>query len=439
VEIHVHGITGISPSAVTMCRGAYRDFTAIVDPANSPCVPTWEVVPSNAGTLSVSGHSARFFLASDYDNDTAALSAYSGETIVSATIAVTNTMSIINQPVSRVACAGGSVTFSVAATGNPLTYQWRKDGLNLDDGGVYFGTKTATLSIRKDPNANSTVSEVCRTMLGTDHGTTFGTIIGGQTNSYLASGCMLVGGEGFDPDGYKSTNGCVTFDIPGSPGSGGHYQACPAGITNHSLVGNIPGVGGCIQLGKAGRFVAPASGTLYLRCNESTFNEVGGGSWDVCINPTLNPGCQGTYDVVITSDCGSMISEPATLTVVTPPSIMSQPVSQTRYAGQSASFLVVAASSGSLSYQWRKNGNNITGATSAMLTFGNVAPGDAAAYDVVVSNACGTQTSSTAPLTIVSDTDGDGLPDDVDPVPGTPDTSPPNFTVTYPAPEATIP
>ena len=35
---------------------------------------------------------------------------------------------ITTQPSSQAACTGGSVTFSVAATGGGLTYQWRKDG-----------------------------------------------------------------------------------------------------------------------------------------------------------------------------------------------------------------------------------------------------------------------------------------------------------------------
>ena len=43
---------------------------------------------------------------------------------------------------------GSDVTFSVTATGTaPLSYQWQKDGVNLNDGGRISGATTATLTI----------------------------------------------------------------------------------------------------------------------------------------------------------------------------------------------------------------------------------------------------------------------------------------------------
>ena len=43
--------------------------------------------------------------------------------------------------------AGGSVTLTVGATGNNLTYQWRKNGLPIQNGGDISGANTATLTI----------------------------------------------------------------------------------------------------------------------------------------------------------------------------------------------------------------------------------------------------------------------------------------------------
>ena len=43
---------------------------------------------------------------------------------------------------------GSDVTFSVTATGTaPLSYQWQKDGVNLNDGGSISGASTSTLTI----------------------------------------------------------------------------------------------------------------------------------------------------------------------------------------------------------------------------------------------------------------------------------------------------
>src|SRR5207247_1516678 len=50
------------------------------------------------------------------------------------------------------------------------------------------------------------------------------------------------------------------------------------------------------------------------------------------------------------------------------PTITTQPANQTVTAGQTATFAVVAAGTAPLSYQWQKNGVNITGATSASYT-----------------------------------------------------------------------
>ena len=66
------------------------------------------------------------------------------------------------------------------------------------------------------------------------------------------------------------------------------------------------------------------------------------------------------------------------------PSITSQPTSQTVNAGSNAMFSVSASSTGSLSYQWLKNGMPISGAINSTLTLTNVQSGDAATYSVEV-------------------------------------------------------
>jgi uncharacterized repeat protein (TIGR01451 family) len=55
---------------------------------------------------------------------------------------------ILTQPTNRMVFAGGSATFSVLAAGSsPLTYQWRRAGTNLADGGRISGTTGPTLAI----------------------------------------------------------------------------------------------------------------------------------------------------------------------------------------------------------------------------------------------------------------------------------------------------
>jgi hypothetical protein len=83
------------------------------------------------------------------------------------------------------------------------------------------------------------------------------------------------------------------------------------------------------------------------------------------------------------------------------PSISLQPSSQTVTAGQAATFSVMASGTAPISYQWRKNTANISGATSASYTTPAATVADnAAKFDVMVSNSAGSMASAQATLTV---------------------------------------
>jgi hypothetical protein len=98
----------------------------------------------------------------------------------------------------------------------------------------------------------------------------------------------------------------------------------------------------------------------------------------------------------------SITSGPATLTVRVPPSINQQPQSQTVLVGSAATFTVSATGTPPLSYQWRRNGGNISGATSSILVINNVQSQNTGAYTVRINNAVGSITSDPAILAIAS-------------------------------------
>ncbi len=103
----------------------------------------------------------------------------------------------------------------------------------------------------------------------------------------------------------------------------------------------------------------------------------------------INQGTQG-YALVVTGN----------VSTCTAPQVTGQPTAATRGLGGSATFTVTATGSATLSYQWRKNGNNIDGATDNSYTLNPVHESDAGSYDCVVSNGCGTDTSAPAVLTL---------------------------------------
>ena len=86
-------------------------------------------------------------------------------------------------------------------------------------------------------------------------------------------------------------------------------------------------------------------------------------------------------------------------TAPTKPSIVNQPADRTVSPGETATFMVGAAGSTPLSYQWRRNSVAIGGANSASYTTpATQLSDDGAVYDVIVSNPQGNVTSATAAL-----------------------------------------
>jgi len=88
------------------------------------------------------------------------------------------------------------------------------------------------------------------------------------------------------------------------------------------------------------------------------------------------------------------------------PTITQQPSPQTVAVGGTAVFTVVASGDAPLTYQWQKNGTNLSngghysGVTTATLTISNADSTDAADYRCIVTNAYGTATSDAAALTL---------------------------------------
>ena len=78
------------------------------------------------------------------------------------------------------------------------------------------------------------------------------------------------------------------------------------------------------------------------------------------------------FTCVVTNADWSMTSNPATLRVTTLlPTILAQPSDLTVAEGRTATFVVAATGSGTLTYQWRRGGTDIPGATDASYVRGD--------------------------------------------------------------------
>jgi hypothetical protein len=120
----------------------------------------------------------------------------------------------------------------------------------------------------------------------------------------------------------------------------------------------------------------------------------------------------GDYYVIVTNCLGSVTSSNVALTVLVPPMITIQPISQTVIQGTNVTFSVTVSTNSDLplSYQWYFNAANLlAGATNASLTLENVEPTDAGGYSVVITNLEGSVTSSVATLALTCDVSPSGL------------------------------
>jgi hypothetical protein len=148
---------------------------------------------------------------------------------------------------------------------------------------------------------------------------------------------------------------------------------------------------------------------------ESTIGTLQGGFYidNIVRSGTIASVPSGNYNIVfvlaewngtayVTVDYGNFNDRQNIGIVPVAPAITSQPTGVSAIVGQNVTFTVSASGSSSLSYQWRKNGTDILGATSASYTLSSVQLGDAANYSVVVSNSAGTVTSNNALLSVAT-------------------------------------
>lgn len=117
----------------------------------------------------------------------------------------------------------------------------------------------------------------------------------------------------------------------------------------------------------------------------------------------------GNYSVVATDDVSSATSSNAFVYVLVRPSVLVNPAPQVVAQGQTAVFRVLADGAPPLSYRWLRNGVTWPSDGEPTLVITNVQAGGS--FRVTITNLAGSANSSAANLTVLPDSDGDGLPD----------------------------
>ncbi|MDI1251189.1 MAG: immunoglobulin domain-containing protein, partial [Lacunisphaera sp.] len=263
---------------------------------------------------------------------------------------------IRTQPLGQSVLIGAEVSFYVSASGAyPRTYQWERmpaggSWNGLVDGAGYAGTTDTTLTLTGTTQPMS--------------GDQFRCVV---TNSYGSA---------------TSDAATLTLTVP-----------LPV-ITGQPIGQTVPAGTPFVLSVTAGSPVAVTyqwqkDGTDIIGATASTYSIA-----------SVQVGDVGSYTVVVTNSAGSVTSDAAVLAIALPPVITVDPAAQTVNAGSPVTFAVTVTSNATPSYEWRKNGTPIPGATSATYTIASVQASDAADYSVVVSNIAGSATSNVATLTV---------------------------------------
>jgi hypothetical protein len=260
--------------------------------------------------------------------------------------------SITAQPGNQTVTVGQTATFSVTVTGTvPLTYQWKKGGTAIA-GAIAATYMTPVTTI--DDNAS-----------------TFSVLVGNSAGSAASSSATL------------TVNAVATAPL---------ITTQPSNLT--------------VTAGQTATFSVAATGTGPLKYQwKKRGTAIAGATASTYTTPVTAIGDNAsTFLVVVSNSAGSQTSSSATLTVnavASAPSITTQPSSQSVTVGQTATFSVTAAGTAPLTYQWKRGGAAIAGATASTYTTPVTAIGDnASTFLVVVSNSAGTQTSNTVQLTV---------------------------------------
>ena len=350
-----------------------------------------------------------------------------------AVLTINTAPSFTTQPSSSSGISGSAASFSVVASGTePLSYQWRKDGTAISgatsstysisststsDAGSYTvvvtnsaGSATsnaATLTVTAAATAPSITTQPSAATVTASSAASFSVLASGTpapTYQWKKDGTSISGATAstYTISSTSSSNaGSYTVVVTNSIGSVTSNVATLTVNTAPSITTQPSAA--TVTASSAASFSVLASGTpapTYQWKKDGT-SISGATASTYTISSTLASDA-GSYSVVVTNSVGSVTSSAAVLTVNTAPSITTQPSASSVTVGGAASFSVVATGTAPLSYQWRRDGTSISGATSSIYTIASTKTTDAGSYTVVVTNSIGAVTSNSAVLTILA-------------------------------------
>jgi hypothetical protein len=410
------------PSPQTACVGQSFSFT--VTAGGSPA-PTFQW---RHNTVNISGANSATYggSATPADGgsyDCVVTNTCGSTTSNSASLTVNTAPSVTSSPSPQTVCSGQVFSFSVSGSGSPApTFQWRKGGVNIP--GANASTYSGTASPADAGSYDCVLTNSCASATSGSAGLAVNvgpsisvqpspqTACVGQAFSFsvTASGTPAPSFQWRHNTANISGANASTYTASAAPADAGSYDCVVSNTcgsitsTSASLnVNTVPSIDtqpspttACV--GQSFSFTVAATGATSFQWRKDTVNIPGAAA--ATYTALASPGSAGSYDCIVSNACGGVPSTGASLTVNTAPTVDTNPTSQEVCEGTPVTFSVSGSGSPAPTFQWRKGGSNIAGATSSSYSIGGVTPGDGGSYDCVLTNSCGSATSGAATLTV---------------------------------------
>ncbi|MEP6700175.1 MAG: T9SS type A sorting domain-containing protein, partial [Bacteroidota bacterium] len=170
VTVNQTPVVTFAPAGPTICNGAIQAITGTVTTGTGTFVlsPTTELYTDAGATVAYTGTAlasgttiyAKPTVTRTYTATVTSAQGCSSTTTITITVNQLPAITVQPTPATQTICPGFNVVYTVGATGAGLTYQWRRNGVNLTDGGNISGATTNTLTLTAVTTANSGTYDV---------------------------------------------------------------------------------------------------------------------------------------------------------------------------------------------------------------------------------------------------------------------------------------
>jgi hypothetical protein len=350
----------VSASSTSACSGGSITFSAT--PTDGGTSPTYQWYLNNNP---VSGQTSSTYV---YNTPTSGDAIYvtmisnasgcvtnanaTGNTITLSSTASTPSVSISASTATSI-CAGTAVSFTINSTANmgaSPAYQWKLNGTTIN--GATSSSYTTAALTQNDQITLHMVSSLDAACLTTATATS-------SALTFTIRPATQISLQPSTQNVCEGTN--AVFSVAASGDGVASYQWYKGGV---AISGNASALTSSLTL------------------------------------PSVSATDVSTYFVEVSAGCGIVNSSSSALILNAATAILTQPSSVSACEGVSAMLSIVASGQGAVTYQWKKSGTDINGATSSSLSFASLSSADATAYTVSVSAGCGSLLSSSANITV---------------------------------------